>query len=314
MPTSVIHTPQTYDVVPSNSLPDQASSTYPPQQANLPPNDVSDGPTLSPNLNNEAIPSPLQTYPSGEVPVQTDEPVAAENTGGNRVIKPRGLKHFSHSHPLYPSEVEDDDPLVCSGCEEEIIGTQYGCSKSKCEYHLHKKCFELPREIRHKSHVEHPLTLLASPSNKETGKFTCDACFGVGSGFTYNCSTCDYDLHVTCSLLPETVKSDHHEHELSLIYSSPTSENDKEEQPGITFSCGVCENVVPESYWLYYCTDCKYGTHLSCVHEKDKYEGKSLEEVVIDHQAQMQRLQIQMDMARQNAQFLISMGQSLASL
>ncbi|WOG95681.1 hypothetical protein DCAR_0415008 [Daucus carota subsp. sativus] len=307
MPTSANHTPQTCDV-PDITLQNQ---THHPQQVHLaPPVEARDDATVDHNTKNEAMPNP-----SGEVQVlQSDDPVGVENAGASRVIKPRGLKHFSHSHPLYPSEFEDEDPLFCSACEEEIIGTAYRCSKSKCDYHLHKKCFELPREIRHKSHVEHPLTLLASPVNKETEKFTCNACFGVGSGFTYNCSTCDYDLHVSCSSLPETVKSDHHDHELSLMYSSPVTENEKAEQPGITFSCKVCENVVPESYWLYYCADCKYGIHLGCLNEKDKYEGKSLEEVVVDHQAQMQRLQIQMDMARQNAQFLISMGQSLASL
>ncbi|MFS8026752.1 hypothetical protein Hanom_Chr16g01490411 [Helianthus anomalus] len=136
------------------------------------------------------------------------------------------------------------------------------------------------KEIHHKSHPEHPLTLLpqAPYDNKD------------GTGFTYHCSICTFDLHTTCVSLPETVNPDDHKHTLKLFYSCPVKDED--------FYCDVCHGEVQK--------DC-YGSHLDCV-DCEKYE------CTLDPQAQLQMLQLQMQMARQSAQFMASCGASLASL
>jgi hypothetical protein len=60
------------------------------------------------------------------------------------------VEHFSHpDHPLilinkvleYSCEL-----VICSGCEGPIWGPCYSCTS--CYFFLHKKCAELPREIK----------------------------------------------------------------------------------------------------------------------------------------------------------------------
>ncbi|KAG8646892.1 hypothetical protein MANES_09G038700v8 [Manihot esculenta] len=98
------------------------------------------------------------------------------------------IKHFSHSHPLRPVDVKEEEELVCSGCELDLSGSAYKCSKSNCEFSLHKSCFELPGELEHNTHSQHLLTLLPSPP-KHDSKFTCDACGDYGTVFTYHANS-----------------------------------------------------------------------------------------------------------------------------
>ncbi|KAJ4892297.1 Cysteine/Histidine-rich C1 domain family protein [Raphanus sativus] len=105
------------------------------------------------------------------------------------------VRHQSHSHPLRGHKAQAEEEIICSGCELDLIGAAFKCTKSECDYFLHKSCFELPRENRHKSHPEHPLTLLYSPTY-ESSSFSCDACGEYGTGFAYHCSVCKYDVHV----------------------------------------------------------------------------------------------------------------------
>ncbi|KAM1781221.1 hypothetical protein EV1_039199 [Malus domestica] len=80
------------------------------------------------------------------------------------------VKHFNHCHELCPFQVqeEDDEIIICSGCDLELMmnsgASAYKCSKSKCEFYLHDLCFELPRQIKHKSHPQHPLIPHLHPS------------------------------------------------------------------------------------------------------------------------------------------------------
>ncbi|CAF1804715.1 unnamed protein product [Brassica napus] len=113
------------------------------------------------------------------------------------------VRHPSHNHPLRSHKAQAEEEIICSGCDLDLIGAAFKCTKSECDYFLHKSCFELPRENCHKSHPEHPLTLLYSPTY-ESSSFACDACGEYGSGFAYNCSICKYDVHVGCVSMPET--------------------------------------------------------------------------------------------------------------
>ena len=66
--------------------------------------------------------------------------------------------HFTHGHPLTLTEIKDEDEISCSACGRCCSGPAYDCSK--CSFILDKSCFELPREIQHNFHPNHPLTLL----------------------------------------------------------------------------------------------------------------------------------------------------------
>ncbi|KAJ0438919.1 putative chromatin regulator PHD family [Helianthus annuus] len=197
-------------------------------------------------------------------------------------------------------EEEEEKEVICSGCKETLVGKGYSCIEKDCDFHLHESCFHLDKEINHKSHPEHPLTLLPqAPYDNKDGEFTCNACSSDGSGFTYHCSICTFDLHTTCVSLPETVKRDDHKHTLKLFYSCPVKDED--------FYCDVCHGEVQKDCWVYYCEPCNYGSHLDCV-DSEEYD------CTLDPQAQLQMLQLQMQMARQSAQFMASCGASLASL
>ncbi|CAH2058032.1 unnamed protein product [Thlaspi arvense] len=225
------------------------------------------------------------------------------------------VRHPSHNHPLRGYKSQAEDEIICSGCDLDLIGAAFKCTKSECDYFLHKSCLELPRELRHKSHPNHPLTLLYSPPYVQSS-YTCDACGEYGSGFTYNCSICQYDVHVGCVSMPETMKHDEHAHPLTLIYSSPL-------QKGRIFECDVCKETIPDHLWLYYCQKCDYGTHLhSCVAEEEEEPkrggkgegsggnnvmrgGKSSENselaAMLKAQREMERMQIALDLEMQRA-------------
>ncbi|CAE5987038.1 unnamed protein product [Arabidopsis arenosa] len=185
---------------------------------------------------------------------------------GKSATRP-SVRHPSHNHPLRGYKAQVEDEIICSGCDLDLIGAAFKCTKSECGYFLHKSCFDLPREIRHKSHPDHPLILLYSPQNNHS-TYTCDACGEYGSGFTYNCSICQYDIHVGCVSMPETMKHDEHSHPLALIYSAPCPKDH-------IFTCDVCDETMPHNLWLYYCQKCDYGAHLhSCVAEEEEKPKK----------------------------------------
>ncbi|XP_057497444.1 protein VACUOLELESS GAMETOPHYTES-like [Actinidia eriantha] len=113
------------------------------------------------------------------------------------------LSHCSHRQPLHVSEVQEKDNIICSGCELDLFGPAYTCTKPTCDFVLHNSCLDLPQRIRHRSHPKHPLSLLSS-SPYNNSEFTCDACGDSGYGFTFHCSTYNFNLHVGCASLPET--------------------------------------------------------------------------------------------------------------
>ncbi|KAL0725102.1 hypothetical protein Bca4012_039701 [Brassica carinata] len=219
----------------------------------------------------------------------------------------QSVRHPSHNHPLRSHKCEAKDEVICSGCDLDLIGAAFKCTKSSdCDYFLHKSCFGLPRETNHKSHQPHCLTLLYSPESM----YTCQACGEYGSSFTYNCSICQYDVHVGCVSMPETVKREDHAHPLTLLYSSPYTE------PGLVFTCDVCKETVPDNLWAYYCMECDYGTHLhSCAEEEEEAkkgegEGEGSKSsanqelaAMLEAQREMENMQIEIHLAMQNALF-----------
>ncbi|CAH2058028.1 unnamed protein product [Thlaspi arvense] len=194
-------------------------------------------------------------------------------------VKPVNLpsvRHPSHNHPLRIFKAQKEDEIVCSGCELDLTGQAFKCTKSDCDYFLHKSCFDLPREINHKSHPDHPLTLFHSPPYGQA--YGCDGCGQYGSGFTYHCSECQYDVHVGCAFIPETVVREDHQHPLTLLYNTPCKGRED-----VVFICDVCEETVSENLWVYYCKDkeCDYGTHVhSCA--VPKKEGGGEEEAILE--------------------------------
>ncbi|OMO52587.1 C1-like protein, partial [Corchorus olitorius] len=105
------------------------------------------------------------------------------------------INHFLHSHPLTLAE-EVYHKSLCNGCEKSLSpGPFYGCTIGNCKFYLHQTCTELPKEIQH---FFHPCPLVLDTLSY----FKCDACFEYGSGFSYGCRRCSFDMHVECAQRP----------------------------------------------------------------------------------------------------------------
>ncbi|KAK1373812.1 hypothetical protein POM88_030007 [Heracleum sosnowskyi] len=168
----------------------------------------------------------------------------------------KNVKHFSHLHSLTPLKQEQE--LVtsnCRGCERPISEPFHGCSK--CKFYLHDKCLEAPLSISHLSHPSHHLSLLPFPTYSSRG-FLCNGCGLRGKAFVYHCSLCSFDLHTYCALSPDTLVLDNHPHELELVIDF------KDRFEKTVFKCGLCNAEADLKNWVYYCSDCDYGTHLHC--------------------------------------------------
>ncbi|GKV51034.1 hypothetical protein SLEP1_g57711 [Rubroshorea leprosula] len=169
------------------------------------------------------------------------------------------VSHFSHEHPLTLVEVEEED-LECNGCGRFLAGPVYNCRD--CDFNLHKSCFDLPTEVSHRFHQDHPLFLrfLDEESN-------CTRCFDTCVGFIYHCSECSFTLDHKCAVLTnisvqeagqEKNSIDHflHNHSLTFHNKFPTSK----------LSCPVCR-LRPSGRPVYFCFDCSLFIHKSCIWE-----------------------------------------------
>ncbi|KAF5760976.1 putative chromatin regulator PHD family [Helianthus annuus] len=247
------------------------------------------------SAHNSSIPQHLHT-PFASVPptAPNSQPPHYGESGKNKTTTP-GIKHFSHPHGLVLVNIKHGKKnITCSGCQETLIGKGYACAEQNCSFQLDESCFNLEKEIQHKSHPAHPLTLLSSSLYKnQNGRFTCNACYKDGSGFNYHCSICEHDLHVKCANLSETVKRDDHEHVLKLFYEAPLMGEE------YTFFCDVCSRVVHKDHWTYYCKECDFGTHLECVNRQvcDESSGDQVD----DSRTDQERLDEAYEIARINA-------------
>jgi hypothetical protein len=98
------------------------------------------------------------------------------------------IQHFSHQHDLILSNEELTKDELCDGCMELISTPFYSCTQ--CNFFLHVRCAQLPRNKRHLLH-QHQLTLTSQ--GPFLGKlFSCDACERPNGGFNYRCDMCRF--------------------------------------------------------------------------------------------------------------------------
>ncbi|GLT35255.1 hypothetical protein SLA2020_097230 [Shorea laevis] len=176
-------------------------------------------------------------------------------------------KNFIHEHPLHFFEEwsnvhgETRGVNCSSGCGQPIVTQFYACID--CKFFLHKPCSELPLNITHPFHDNHPLTLLA----KAPSLASCDFCDGSVNAFVYHCSSCKFNLDIKCALLPEFLngdfsKVDHHIHVQHPLFFI---ENLSHEVPlGSSCYCSVCFEQFSSDSSFYTCVVCKLFLHKSC--------------------------------------------------
>ncbi|KAL3537285.1 hypothetical protein ACH5RR_000651 [Cinchona calisaya] len=176
-------------------------------------------------------------------------------------MKVENCQHFSHNHILIPLKLDQGEKINCKACELLIIEPFHGCLS--CNYYLHDHCLNPHRSLQHPSHPTHPLTLLPIPTYS-TGAFTCNACGSHGTGFSYSCAHCEFDLHMNCALfLPARIRLlNKHPHELTLAFDFRE-----------IFACNICGAAVEKYLWRYYCGDCDFGIHLGCAKHNQQLQG-----------------------------------------
>ncbi|XP_004295357.1 PREDICTED: uncharacterized protein LOC101301568 [Fragaria vesca subsp. vesca] len=170
------------------------------------------------------------------------------------------IEHFSHEHALIfvedPKRREKGLPVVCQGCQEDVSGPGYCCSRFLCHYTLHKSCAELPREMHHPIHRKHPLVL-----SFMYGGYTCDICWKTHYNdlFAYRCEPCRFELHLQCASDLSNIKYlEHFSHEHALIIDEHSKRDYRRRV------CQGCKEEVLDPRYRCSCILCWYYLHKSC--------------------------------------------------
>ncbi|KAJ0693249.1 putative chromatin regulator PHD family [Helianthus annuus] len=130
---------------------------------------------------------------------------------------------------LFPSPTYKSGSFRCDSCDKIGSGFCFCCSNCEFDLHIHcayntlnpKSSTSLPDEVELKSHPNHPLKLLPKPPYI-SGRRLCDVC-GTKcdpNGELYRCDVCNYDVHVTCTTLQESVCREDHIHAFITLCES----------------------------------------------------------------------------------------------
>ncbi|XP_075658706.1 uncharacterized protein LOC142628505 [Castanea sativa] len=164
------------------------------------------------------------------------------------------LQHWRHwQHPLVFNEDERTGRL-CFGCKEPVFGPSYSCKECRGYVH-HKSCAELPIELHHPSHPNHPLILFGiytyRGNEEEYDSFSkCDVCGEKSFEYSYCCYRCNFNIHIRCSSLSLTIQTEFHDHQLiRSIWKL------------IKFTCDFCGK---EGNLPYCCVQCDFALHSRC--------------------------------------------------
>jgi hypothetical protein len=75
---------------------------------------------------------------------------------------------------------------------------------------------------------------------------------------TFDCNTCGFRLCIKCATLPLVARHRYDTHLLHLTYAA-TEDNSED------YYCEICEEVMNEEFWFYYCKDCDVAAHPRCI-------------------------------------------------
>ncbi|KAK3023707.1 hypothetical protein RJ639_042717 [Escallonia herrerae] len=159
-------------------------------------------------------------------------------------------------HPEHPLILNVHWYCLCNVCDSDWENFAYSCSK--CEFDMDIICASaMERKIDHPSH-EHPLTPV-----RRTALLRCDACGQKHEGTWYQCTTCvHFWIHRDCASLPTTIERSDHKHPLTLGYTLPS------QHTMFDLLCDICRERLRRFYWVYYCGECQYFTHVMCAPSK----------------------------------------------
>ncbi|XP_031396977.1 uncharacterized protein LOC116207969 [Punica granatum] len=184
------------------------------------------------------------------------------------------LQHPSHEHALVLQELSESFIFECKICRLSVKGgLSYHCMD--CKFFIHKSCADLPPEIQHPSHPQHPLAIIGYSSEPEL----CKGCviFIHLDEYRYKCRLgCGVDLHVGCAAAtlppPEEEHKDQQEHEDKDkdCHEDEMIQHFTHEHPLASFHvnvpnrirCRACGDEI--SSCVYGCRACIFVLHKSC--------------------------------------------------
>ncbi|KAJ0896059.1 putative chromatin regulator PHD family [Helianthus annuus] len=161
-------------------------------------------------------------------------------------IELNGHPHHPHHPLILHSKIIGKffGVFICRLCELDCNGFAYCCLE--CDYYIDVNCAFLPKEITHKSHPNHLLTL---------------------NGRSFICHTCDnFEIHLRNALLiPETTTHKCDKHPMKLSYFPI------ENHMGDYF-CEICEEEFDPEFTFYHCRECMQSMHTACAPSILRYE------------------------------------------
>ncbi|EOY18287.1 Cysteine/Histidine-rich C1 domain family protein, putative [Theobroma cacao] len=144
--------------------------------------------------------------------------------------------------------------FFCGGCEFIHTGFAYKGETDFQHVSVCSQCAEFSLACTSQAHKEHPLHLYL----KYNGQ--CNACGDSinEDKVAYRCKGCNFNVHCTCTMLPQTVQHKCDEHHLTLTYHE---DNDYSEY----HYCDICEELRNPNIWFYFCAICDKSAHINCV-------------------------------------------------
>ncbi|XP_052118772.1 uncharacterized protein LOC107492886 [Arachis duranensis] len=168
---------------------------------------------------------------------------------------PRTKQHRFHPHPLtlHSKAPSYDGIYRCDSCKSLSNGFVYRCDE--CQFDLDVRCGTLEDKVKHESH-KHPLSVEKTNIARE-----CKCCHSP-SKYVLVCDVCDdFAIDCGCANLPSKIWNKCDKHVLSLIYNGQGKLMECN-------NCGICREIISPKKWLYYCEECDFGAHPSCVVDK----------------------------------------------
>ncbi|KAJ4712692.1 putative Cysteine/Histidine-rich C1 domain family protein [Melia azedarach] len=165
---------------------------------------------------------------------------------------PREIEHPFHKHSLVLPEPYSRKERECSACYKHCFGFTYRCND--CDFDLDLDCASLQPSIEYIGHG-HILTFF----EKLYGIPKCIACSFTSSDVSYlRCVICNFNIHLWCSPLPETIRhKSHQDHHLCLMDSFVDDNYDSQ-------ICDVCEEHRDARECVYYCAECNFISEFNC--------------------------------------------------
>ncbi|PPD73333.1 hypothetical protein GOBAR_DD29736 [Gossypium barbadense] len=133
----------------------------------------------------------------------------------------------------------------CFACWKPLLDSVY--FSPNCGFYLHAKCVDLPAEINHLFHQEHPLFLIFNSQ-----RLSCKICQKPQRrGFVYCCSLCKFALHIQCATIPTKINRPFHRKHPLILQSVDEC-----------LPCQICQETTNLNDVVYFCSICKFVLHI----------------------------------------------------